>query len=384
MFGELRQGLSRLSKQDLDIVAPAELADDIRSLRHVIDCLEAEYARRVERFDRDQLFADTDGSTTNWLRRNCNLSGFSADRHVKLARQLPELEATKNALQAGEIGIEHMLEIARATDDMGANAEAELLATAREKDPAEVRQAARELRHRVDAEGMARQAAEQFRKRRLRLYELADGMLGLEGALPREGGAALRLTLEAVIGVPPKKDERTQQQRFADALLALCEQKLDSGTLPSVNGRKPHLTVVVEAATLAGEKGALPARLEGAGAVSGQTARRLLCGGSVSIMAVDRKGAALDLGRSRRLASESQRRALAARDGHCRWPGCDWPARFCEPHHLDPWAEGGATNVGRMVLLCKVKHHPMVHEAGWSLVARPDGDFVAIPPWERA
>jgi len=203
---------------------------------------------------------------------------------------------------------------------MGAGAETELLSAAHAKDPAELRQAAREIRHRVDAEGTARQALEQRRKRRLHLFNLPDGMLGLEGALPPEGGVALRLTLEALTGVPPKGDRRTQQQRNAGALMELCQRQLDSGTLPRVNGRKPHLTVVVQAETLAGQPGAPPAQLEGAGPISGETARRLLCGGSVSLLTVDKKGVALDLGRAQRLASEPQRRVLMAQSRYCTFP----------------------------------------------------------------
>jgi hypothetical protein len=298
---------------------------------------------------------------------------LAADRHVKLARQLPDLQATREALEAGEIGIEHALEIARATDDLGASVQNELLSAARSKDPVELRQTAREIRHRVDAEGMAREAFEQHRKRRLRLFDLADGMLGFEGALPTEGGVRLKLTLESLIGTPPKDDDRTHQQRNADALLQACERLLDSGKLPSLNGRKPQLMVVVQGETSA-------AHLEGAGPISGETAERLLCGASVSVLTVDKKGAALDLGRSRRLASEAQRRALVARDGRCQWPGCTWDARFCEPHHLTQWSAGGGTSVDRMVLLCKVKHHPMVHEGGHSLVIREDGQVEAVPP----
>jgi hypothetical protein len=74
---------------------------------------------------------------------------------------------------------------------------------------------------------------------------------------------------------------------------------------------------------------------------------------------------------------------LVTRDGRCQWPGCTWEARFCEPHHLDEWAAGGGTSVDRMLLLCKVKHHPMAHEGGWKLVARAGGRIEAVPPWER-
>lgn len=380
----LERGLALLSAQDVSAVPPRRLGADIKQIRGLINRAEAQCVRRVEVFDREQAYgASGDTSTTSWLRNHCQLSGFSADRHVKLARQLPDLQATQQALESGEIGIEHALEVARATDDIGTGAEAELLTAARCKNPAEVRQAAREIRHRVDAAGMARQAMEQFRKRRLLLFDLPDGMIGVEGALPPEGGAALRLTLESLTGVPPKNDERNAQQRRADALMELCRRQLDSGRLPSVNGRRPHLTVVVQAETLAAAPGAPPAQLEGAGPISGETAERLLCSGSASVLKVDGRGLALDLGRSRRLASEPQRRVLAARDKGCVVPGCSWEARFCEPHHLDRWALGGGTRVDRMVLLCKVTHHPLVHEGGWTLAAGGDGTFALIPPWEQ-
>jgi len=245
--------LALLANQDLDPVPPVQLGCDIKALRSLIDRLEAQCARRVERFDRDRGYAPSgDGSATNWLRRHCHMSGATADRHVKFARQLPDLEKTQAALASGQIGIEHALEIARATEDMGAGAEGELLEAARSKDPLEVRQVARELRHRTDPSGMAELALAQQRKRRLRLYQLGDGMLGLEGALPPEGGVALKLCLDSLIGVPPKDDERSQPQRQADALLELCRRQLDSGELPRLGGRKPHLTLVVQAESLAG------------------------------------------------------------------------------------------------------------------------------------
>ncbi len=371
-----------MSGVDLDGIAPVEIGPRLEAISRFLSRAEAERARWVEAFDRGRGFGPSgDTSTTSWLRNHCHLSGFSADRQVKLARQLPELESTSKALAAGEIGIEHALEIARATQDLGLAAEGELLSVAREKDPAEVRLAARDLRHRVDADGMARLAAEQYRKRRLRIYDLADGMVGLDGALPPADGAALRLTIESLVGIPPKGDDRSQEQRNADAFSALLHRQLDSGSLPSLGGRKPQLTVVITAETLAGMPGAPAAQLEGAGPISTETAKRLLCGGGASLLTINGKGVVLDLGRSRRTASPGQRRALAARYRHCCTPGCDREARFCEPHHLDPWKLDGGTSVERMVLLC-TKHHVLVHEGGWKLEER-GADLVLVPPWEQ-
>jgi hypothetical protein len=35
------------------------------------------------------------------------------------------------------------------------------------------------------------------------------------------------------------------------------------------------------------------------------------------------------------------------------------------------------------VLLCAVKHHPMVHEGGWGLAENADGTFALVSPSEE-
>jgi hypothetical protein len=78
----------------------------------------------------------------------------------------------------------------------------------------------------------------------------------------------------------------------------------------------------------------------------------------------------LDVGRKQRLFTAPQRRAITARDRHCRFPGCDRPPRWCDVHHIKHWLHGGPTSVENGVLLCRF-HHTLVHEAGWRLVGTP-------------
>jgi hypothetical protein len=94
-------------------------------------------------------------------------------------------------------------------------------------------------------------------------------------------------------------------------------------------------------------------------------------GGSVSEI--------LDLGRTQRLASRAQRRALAVRDGGCVFPGCGRPPAWCDAHHLWHWLDGGPTDLWNLALLCRW-HHTFVHEGGWLLERDADGRFQALPP----
>ncbi|HLQ62557.1 MAG TPA: hypothetical protein VK131_11910, partial [Candidatus Acidoferrales bacterium] len=104
------KGLALLQPVDLDTLRPTDIGERIKAIHRVGDRLQAEGARWVEVFDRERGFGPSGHtSSVSWMRNECRMSGFAADRQVKLARQLPELESTSKALAAGEIGIEHAL-----------------------------------------------------------------------------------------------------------------------------------------------------------------------------------------------------------------------------------------------------------------------------------
>jgi hypothetical protein len=93
----------------------------------------------------------------------------------------------------------------------------------------------------------------------------------------------------------------------------------------------------------------------------------------------------LALGRTRRLVSKAQRRALLIRDRMCRYPGCQ-QTRHLKAHHVVPWSLGGRTDLDNLILLCQW-HHTAVHEGGvtitedaegW-LFSKPDGQL--CQPW---
>jgi hypothetical protein len=78
------------------------------------------------------------------------------------------------------------------------------------------------------------------------------------------------------------------------------------------------------------------ARLDNGPTLAPATAQRLLCDAEVQLLLDDRAGNRMYLGRSRRLASDAQVRALTARDGErCQFPGCPH-TRYLNAHHIIP------------------------------------------------
>ena len=100
--------------------------------------------------------------------------------------------------------------------------------------------------------------------------------------------------------------------------------------------------------------------------------RRLCCSAEIGRILVGARDEIVNLGVTERLFNRAQRRAMLYRDRGCCFPGCTRAARRCEPHHIDPWGQGGLTDLDRGCLLCWA-HHRLVHEQRWTIHRRPDG-----------
>lgn len=253
------------------------------------------------------------------------------------------------------------------------------------------------MRDSLDAEGVADREEALRSRRYLRLSPQSDGMTRVSGLLdpesaalvgdafdqltaPRRGGPRF-VDADAVERADAVlRDPRTTEQLLLDAFVETVRIAGAADTGRVFAQRKPAVTLHVDAACL--DRGTGAARLEGqSAAVSIATAHRLACAGGYLPVVFD-GDRVLDLGRTQRLFSERQRLALAARDGGCRFPGCDRPPSWCEAHHLDGWIAEGRTEVDRGVLLCRF-HHLLVHNQGWRIDNPPGGRgsvFIAIPP----
>jgi hypothetical protein len=102
-----------------------------------------------------------------------------------------------------------------------------------------------------------------------------------------------------------------------------------------------------------------------------ETARRLACDASKVTITEDERGEPLDVGRKTRTIPPALRRALAARDKGCVFPGCNHK-RYVDGHHIEHWADGGETKLSNLATLCRF-HHRAVHEGGLKMQRCDDG-----------
>ena len=88
----------------------------------------------------------------------------------------------------------------------------------------------------------------------------------------------------------------------------------------------------------------------------------------------------LDVGAVSETIPVHLRRAVAVRDRHCRWPGCEQPVAACQPHHIIPRAMGGPASLANLLNLCSFHHLIAIHRWGWRIALLPDGTVTVTSP----
>ncbi len=116
-----------------------------------------------------------------------------------------------------------------------------------------------------------------------------------------------------------------------------------------------------------------PPQIENGPVVATEVVRRIACDASLVRILETGDGEPLDVGRKTRVIPPAIHRALRRRDRGCRFPGCV-NTRFVDGHHIRHWADGGATRLDNLVLLCR-HHHRLLHEGGYYVV-KDDGNFI--------
>jgi hypothetical protein len=173
-------------------------------------------------------------------------------------------------------------------------------------------------------------------------------------------------------------DQRTPGQRMHDALEEAGRRLLATAELPDHAGLPAQLIITLSLTDL--ERRAGRATTHHGGTLSVADALKLAADGEALPAILDNAGGILAYGRSRRLASPGQRKALFARDRGCTFPGCDRTAANAEIHHTTDWALGGRTDLKDLAIACGY-HNNQAPKQGWRTIMLNGIPHWKPPPW---
>jgi len=369
------------------IFSTGSLEDEITELAASITVATARLLLLIAELDRREPWgAQGLRSCAHWLNWKCGIDLGAAREKVRVARALGELPLIRAAFTCGEISYSKVRAMTRVAT---ADNEDYLLMIARHGTAAHVERLVRGYRRAKRLEDGA-VANKVHASRTLHWHWDEDGSLVLHGRLPAEMGAVVIKALQAAadeIDIPDSDENVSAEtsdiadphaNRRADALYRIAEQHLANTAQPVRQADRYQVVVHVDANSLAQETDNPRCEIEHGPPLATETARRIACDASIVAVHTDDNGTILDIGRKTRSVPPAIRRALSIRDGGCRFPGCT-QHRFVDAHHVHHWADGGATSLTNLVLLCR-HHHRLIHEDGFEVTARDDGELLFFNP----
>ena len=310
-------------------------------------------------------------SMTAWLRHHCRMSHRDAAALVHRGRFLDKFPAIAQAacdrvLSAGQVNAFRTV-TKPAVEAVMATQQDEIVAIIAPLTVADSEQAAALWRQRAEAIVDLPEPIEP--ERELRSGRTADGLVG-RFVLDENGAVQFEQAIRTASTWDGKGDTRDNPRRSADALVEVCAFFNANHTRAGTPRRRPHVELIVDADTL----GATPLAWTTDHAYIGvATTDMLLC--DCVIHRVLRAGdTILNYGRATYTVPKDLFRAVAARDGGCRFPGCDRTVSWCDAHHIHYWRHHGPTDLENLVLLCN-RHHHHTHSHKLHLKLLPNNDL---------
>jgi hypothetical protein len=373
----------------------AELRDrlsDIRNLRSWLDFLQSQVVASLS--DRDSVMPEVE------LIRESGLSTSDVRKVIARTETIGSVPVFGEALAEGNVTSAHVDALSNGLKILGEQSERlverapELLATAQTMTADEFTKFVRRTAQALTDDGGVGRFEKQRRQTFLRHWVDADGMTNLFGKFDPERGSVVTALLDAGVEamfhsgdseVPIECDSSIEpnDHRRALALVAMLQGRPDGLTGIALGGSscdrpaRAEIVVHIDYELLAGGAGERQLGAESTcrtlngSELTVETIRRLACEAEIIPLVLDGKSVPLDVGKSKRLATAYQRRALAAVHETCAIDGCSVKFSHCEPHHIDYWENGGATDFNNLVPLCS-RHHHAAHEGGWKLSLKPE------------
>ncbi|HEY0869395.1 MAG TPA: HNH endonuclease signature motif containing protein, partial [Acidothermaceae bacterium] len=314
-------------------------------------------------------------STAQWLTHACGIAQRTAVEHVRVAGSLAQFPQLAAEMGAGRLSFSQVRAISRTATPGEHGLVADLVEAARHATVAQLEVVVRGLRT-VDHNEPATDPGESLTQ-----SWTSDSRWQLSARLDPERGAVV--ALEAIV----QRDGCTPAEAL-ERLAQICLASLaDAGDPPRDRRGDEHAAVVIHLdAARVRPRSAEPdpgdvssvarpyARVAGGPGLPDRVIQRLLCDGRIRTVIHDRGSNMLDVGRSHRLVTDRQYRALLLRHhGHCAHPGCP-NAKNLHAHHRIHWIHGGRTDLDNLLLLCE-RHHLAHHGGEFELFTLGAGRF---------
>lgn len=389
-----------LAVNDTSVASIDELRNslnDIRSLRAWLDSLQSRLVATMSGLN--SVMPEVE------LIREGGLSTSDVRKVMARTETIGSVPVFGEALAVGNVTSAHVDALSSGLKILGEQSDKllerapELLVTAQTMTADEFTKFVRRTAQTLTDDGGVGRFEKQRRQTFLRHWVDADGMTNLFGKFDPERGSIVSALLDAGVEamfhsgdreVPVDCDTSVEpnDHRRALALVGLLQSRPGSDSLGGALGgalsgslcdRRARAEIVVHidyellagAVSEAGLGDARTCRTLNGSELTVETIRRLACEAEIIPLVLDGKSVPLDVGKSKRLATAYQRRALAAVHETCAIDGCSVNFSHCEPHHIDYWENGGSTDLKNLVPLCS-RHHHAAHEGGWKLSLNPE------------
>ena len=379
----IEEGLATFTAEDRAGWPVAAKSERVTQLLALQERMHAEVVRLVGDWDRDHGW-ELDGSLSpvSWLTDRCPVSTGEARRLVKSARVAARHPEVAERLADGGVTAGHVDTMARVVnrdrEPLLADHVAMLVDAASQLPIDDFAMVMRRWASLADDHLEKDTFERRWQRRGFHVSETLDGWAALGGSLDPVGQRTVITVLDHL--EPPDPHDapggpRSLAQRRADALVALAHHCLND---EKPSGNPPHLNVVIDVAAITGDSiDQLTARMEldGVGTITRQTLDQLACDGAVARVLTAGTSEILNLGRATRFATPAQRRAVAVRDRHCRFPSCRRLPPWCDVHHILGWfTDDGPTNLDNLILLCR-RHHTLNENTRWTITRQHNDPY---------
>jgi len=191
------------------------------------------------------------------------------------------------------------------------------------------------------------------------------GIFRYELTVDAEGRAVLEAAIGPLSAPAPgpdgEHDVRPVGRRRGESLIEVCRRATAAGGLvPAATKAAVYVTMTLQDLKNTSGAGCILGSVDSGALLGPETVRKLACDAGIIPVVLGGPSEVLDVGRTQRLFTAGQVKALWLRDKQCTFPGCDAPSHWCDAHHLRHWVDGGPTDLGNAALLCG-RHHTVVH-----------------------